>query len=1085
MLQSFKIEQNQLKILSLNCRSLYNKLSEIKLFIYKEKPHIICLTETWCKNDRIPNFINYNGSFLNRDGGRGGGGIAMLTRSDIVALPSQLTNYNDSIEIQKTRIKLNQTHIDIFNIYEPTGQIDYETYKRYFDQFENKFIAVGDFNAHHPTWSHIQSKTNNSGKTLNKILNEYTNISLATPKGMQTYLSSTTGNTSTLDLCFCSSDVISDISVNTGPCLGSDHYPIKIEINMTPSKQPIKFRRRYKLQNVDWDKWQIGLKPLISTEEMNLEEKYSQLVTCIKSSSEEIHLTKGEYIPKYNINGWDSECSKLVAIRRKAKNNFKRHPTDSNLRKLRIAENIVKEKLKEKKESSWRVFASSINKHTKLSIIWNKIRSLSNKFKPSNLIIDHNNSLITDPVNKAEVFADYFQERLSKIFINPNKNEMTMFIQGKIIEEDEEKYNTLFTKTEMMYCISKLKTTSPGADNIENIFLKNLSREYQTYLLNLLNESFIKEDFPKLLKEALLVPIAKPNKDPHKVSSYRPISMLSCIGKLLERMINNRLDWFLEQNNALNVNQSGFRRRKGTNDQLTLLENEIQHASASNKTTIVVFLDLASAFDNVSHVAVLYKLAKMGVKGRLLGWLQSYLNERTFKVLLEGHESSIRDTKSGVPQGGILSPLLFNVLISDFPSNSDISVSMFADDIAIYMSDTNEDNILMKMQNYLDEIVKYLDYWNQEVNISKCKVMKFSKKTNKIDNLLIKNEPLKYVNNYKFLGMIFDSPSLKWMDHINNIKLTCNKRISILKSLSHQHWGSDRETLIMIYRSLIQSRIDYGSHLYHNATQTLLKTLEPIQNQCLKIAAGLRHTTPTVSVQVETNTAPLNIRRKHLILKYYAKILENPPSAPLKIKILKYKYRKYEYKGFFNNCNKIINEWSVRQPPITSCKAVPPIPPWKWELTDEYGDMFHPNYDKENFIEINMIFNELINEKYQNAIAVYTDGSKSDSKCGAAYYIPKLNIKKKLNLDPQMSILTAELIAILKAVKIANARENDYFVIMTDSLSSIALLKNKTPQSHRHIIYEIQKVIKDKEDKIKFQWIPSGQAILIYCIMKL
>ena len=189
--------------------------------------------------------------------------------------------------------------------------------------------------------------------------------------------------------------------------------------------------------------------------------------------------------------------------------------------------------------------------------------------------------------------------------------------------------------------------------------------------------------------------------------------MLSCIGKLMERMVNNRLDWILETYNLLNTNQSGFRKNHSAYDQLTLLENEIRNSLNINRTTIVVFLDLTEAFDAVDHASVLYKLSKLGIKGNMLGWLHSYLNDRIFNATFEGTLSNPCRIHSGVPQGGILSPLLFNVLLHDIPINNKIHISIFADDIAVYSSDSDPAKLANTMQKYIDELSDWFGKWHQ------------------------------------------------------------------------------------------------------------------------------------------------------------------------------------------------------------------------------------------------------------------------------------------------------------------------------------------------------------------------------------
>ena len=236
------------------------------------------------------------------------------------------------------------------------------------------------------------------------------------------------------------------------------------------------------------------------------------------------------------------------------------------------------------------------------------------------------------------------------------------------------------------------------------MFLKNLNNAYQDYVLRLFNQSWECETLPSQWKTALLIPICKPSKVPTLVDSYRPISMLSCIGKLMERMVENRLDWVIERSEMLSETQTGFRKNRSTYDQLTSLDDEIHRALSQKHTCIVAYLDLAGAFDAVNHAMVIHKLAAAGITGRLLGWLQAYLQERTFKVLFEGEQSNARPITTGVPQGGILSPLLFNVLMSDFPQTEGVHCSIYADDIAIYASGPDPAIVQNLVQTHLRRI---------------------------------------------------------------------------------------------------------------------------------------------------------------------------------------------------------------------------------------------------------------------------------------------------------------------------------------------------------------------------------------------
>ena len=203
---------------------------------------------------------------------------------------------------------------------------------------------------------------------------------------------------------------------------------------------------------------------------------------------------------------------------------------------------------------------------------------------------------------------------------------------------------------------------------MHNAFLFHLPKAHHSALLALFNQSFRLAELPHKWEMALIIPIPKPQKDPGQLSSYRPISLLSCVGKLTERLLHDHLTWHLESKECFLPHQFGFRPGLSTIDALMPLEHEIQMALRSGQVLIAVYFDLKGAFDQADHSGILHKLAQSGIRGRMLRWLQAYLTGRSFRVSVAGSLSSAHLTRSGVPQGSILSPLLFNVLLQDLPA---------------------------------------------------------------------------------------------------------------------------------------------------------------------------------------------------------------------------------------------------------------------------------------------------------------------------------------------------------------------------------------------------------------------------------
>ena len=180
------------------------------------------------------------------------------------------------------------------------------------------------------------------------------------------------------------------------------------------------------------------------------------------------------------------------------------------------------------------------------------------------------------------------------------------------------------------------------------------------------SEGFVPEPW----KEAIVVPIPKPGKPPGKPSSFRPISLTSCKAKVMERMINNRLRWYLDKKGVIPAFQTGIRPGCSTYDNIVRLETAIQMGFNKGEITLAAFLDLRNAYPNAWWAGILVKLARAGVHGTALRWITNFITGRAIQVRTAACMSDKRKLWRGVPQGAVMSPLLFNVLMSEFPPST-------------------------------------------------------------------------------------------------------------------------------------------------------------------------------------------------------------------------------------------------------------------------------------------------------------------------------------------------------------------------------------------------------------------------------
>lgn len=344
-------------------------------------------------------------------------------------------------------------------------------------------------------------------------------------------------------------------------------------------------------------------------------------------------------------------------------------------------------------------------------MIWKKIKKLNGKFVPEPLpTLKINGDLITQPERVAEKLGEHFSR------ISSSENYSVEFqdirnaqISLDLSENNFEPYNAKFTLQELKDALQNTKPSAPGEDKILYEMLKHLPEKSKKFLLDIINEIWETGIIPKSWKLSLILPMKKPNKDPALPSSYRPIALTSCVCKLMEKMINTRLVWHLETNKLLSPFQFGFRKTRSTLDPLLRLSNQIQQGFAKQSQTIGVFFDLEKAYDTTWHYGIIKKLYKMGIKGKMIRFINSFLSERYIKVRVGNHVSRPFLQEEGVPQGSVLSVTLFAIAINGVLEkiSSPVKGSLFVDDLALYCTGYDAASTSRFMQRAIDKVSKW------------------------------------------------------------------------------------------------------------------------------------------------------------------------------------------------------------------------------------------------------------------------------------------------------------------------------------------------------------------------------------------
>ena len=492
--------------------------------------------------------------------------------------------------------------------------------------------------------------------------------------------------------------------------------------------------------------------------------------------------------------------------------------------------------------------------------IWEGIKQIIDfnpKQKQSINSIQGCDGLVTDGKIMAEQFNNYFSNIAKEIdekIIPTNKN-FEDYLKN-VVNIDTFSMNPV-TPADVEDYISTLKDRkSSGPHSIPNNILKLAKKELSIPLSLIFNMSFETGVFPNKLKEAEIVPVFK-NGDKCLQSNYRPISLLSNISKILEKVVRNRYYKFLETHKCFNNYQFGFREIHSTNHAFIALIDKIQNIIDNNGFACSVFIDLKKAFDTVNHKILLRKLSFYGIRGNSYKWFESYLCRRFQYTKTKGFSSSIKEILYGVPQGSVLGPLLFLLYINDLHKALRHSFSiLFADDTNLTVTSRSLKEINWKVNHDLTLLNEWLRANRISLNAKKTELILFRSKTNPITkhfNFRLSGQKIMPVTKIKYLGLIFDE-HLTWAEQLTIIKAKVSRATGLLAKLRH---SINEKLNKMIYSCIFHSHILYGCQLWGQRNSSLKNKIANIQNTSLQKLCFKDNQTPVEHLYKKMKILPL------------------------------------------------------------------------------------------------------------------------------------------------------------------------------------------------------------------------------------
>lgn len=477
---------------------------------------------------------------------------------------------------------------------------------------------------------------------------------------------------------------------------------------------------------------------------------------------------------------------------------------------------------------------------------WNYVnnrigRTRSKENNIGKIIIE--NKVITDKKEIANKFNKYFNnvgsEMAQKIEVN---------YRDRRYENNEQNVNSIFlslaSEIEILTILKKLKVRAAGGiDGIPVRVLQTLDVYVAKPLADLINMIILTNEVPEHFKKAEIVPIFKAN-EKTIISNYRPISLISNLAKIFERVLHIRLIKFIGKNKLLHKNQFGFRKNLSTSDALQLFSDTIFQNLDASKPSMAIFLDLAKAFDTVDHKKLLQKLEKIGIRGVALNIIRSYLTNRKQVVKLDETFSDELIVQTGIPQGTILGPLLFIVFVNNLLGlNSDALIMSYADDTAIIVSGETWRGLEITANIVVNQVAKWLGQNSLSLNVDKTKYVLFSTYRDKLPaalkivihkwdcNLDCKCGMLERAESIRYLGIILDS-NMNFKEHISHLNKKLRYLIFIFAQLKNI---LNTKTLMTIYYGLFESTAVYGIVSWGSAYGNVINTIQSIQNRIIKV----------------------------------------------------------------------------------------------------------------------------------------------------------------------------------------------------------------------------------------------------------
>ena len=446
---------------------------------------------------------------------------------------------------------------------------------------------------------------------------------------------------------------------------------------------------------------------------------------------------------------------------------------------------------------------------------------------------------------KAEMFASYFASKMSvpdpdRLPPLAAKQTNKQLASIEVTVKDVEQY--------LLHIDTK---KAHGPDNISPNVLRKCAYQLSIPLASLFRTCLLQKQWPYLWKCARMVAVHK-KKCRTAVENYRPISLLSLLGKIFEKIIVKKMTNYFEENYLLSNKQFGFRQNRSTSDLLLQLSTSWNKSLDNRRFTYVIALDIAGAFDRVWHAGIITKLESMGIHGNLLMMLQSYLKDRRFHVVVNGHSSKEYPVGASVPQGSVIGPLLWNVYFNDI-LHLIPEACAYADDCTLTFTCDNDDHrgTISYINETLSLIVSWGKRWQVTLAPDKTQVMLISRRQEpsgaNLTLIKLEGKALPMQSTMNILGVNFDC-NLSFTSHVKEVASKSARKLACIRRISHL---LDNEGCRTLYNSQVRSLMEYSPLVWSSSPPTYLRLLDKVHERARRLIE-YKSQTPSNTIVFQT-----------------------------------------------------------------------------------------------------------------------------------------------------------------------------------------------------------------------------------------